>query len=77
MIKEIKVMSTEQLSHLYGAFDQLGFAHRYSEELGEFDIKIGEQWFTFYVDHDVMKDEQDDRSWAEDAAMVADYYWRQ
>jgi len=74
---EVKVMSSEQLYNLYKAFDDLGFAHRYSEELGEFDIKMGEKWFTFYVDHDVLKDEQEDQRWAADAEMVADYYWRQ
>ena len=74
---DIKVMSSDQLYNLYEVFAELGFAHRYSAELGEFDIKIGEQWVTFYVDHDVLADEKDAAYWREDADMVADYYGRQ
>ena len=77
MSNSVKVQSTEVLRRLYDAFEDLGMVHRYSEELGEFDINSGGNWMTFYVDPKVLKEEEEDRRWAEDADAVADYYWRQ
>lgn len=74
---DVKVQSREVLERLYEVFDELGMVHRYSAELGEIDVKIQDDWLNFYLDPDVMKDEQEDQRWADDATMVADYYWRQ
>lgn len=74
---DVKVQSREVLERLYEVFDELGMVHRYSAELGEIDVKIENDWLNFYLDPDVMKDEQEDQRWADDATMVADYYWRQ
>lgn len=74
---EIEVKSSEVLRRLFMALDDLGFAHRYSEDLGEFDIKIGDKWFTFYVDKRVLDEERAHDEAFEDAARVAEYYWRQ
>lgn len=73
----IQVPSSESLNKLYEAFDGLGMVHRYSEALGEFDVKMDDKWFTFYVDEDVLREEREDEAWAEDAYAVADFYWRQ
>lgn len=74
---DIKVQSREVLERLYEVFDELGMAHRYSAELGEIDVKVEDDWLNFYLDPEVMKDEEIDRRWQEDADAVADYYWRQ
>lgn len=74
---DIKVQSSEVLTRLYEVFDELGMIHRYSTVLGEFDVKVGEEWLTFYVDPDVLKEEREDQAWAEDAYAVADSYWRE
>lgn len=76
-VSEAMVYSSEHLRKLFEAFDELGLTHRYSEELGEFDVKMGEHWLTFYVDPKVLADEREDVRWAVDAEQVADYYWRQ
>jgi len=74
---EIEVKSSEVLRQLFMSFDDFGFAHRYSEDLGEFDIKVGDKWFTFYVNKRVLDEERAHDEAFEDAARVADYYWRQ
>lgn len=74
---DVKVQSREVLERLYEVFDELGMAHRYSSELGEIDVKVGDDWLNFYLDPDVMKDEEIDKMWSEDADRVADMYWRQ
>lgn len=76
-IINIEVPSSDSLRKLFEAFDDLGFAHRFTEELGEFDVNMGGEWFMFYVNRDVLKDEQEDQRWAADAEAVAEYYWRQ
>lgn len=76
-MSDIMVQSSEQLRKLFNAFDDMGFAHRYSEELGEFDVKLGNVWFTFHVDSEVMKQQKENEYWSRDASQVADYYWRQ
>lgn len=73
----VKVQSTEALVKLYEAFDDLGLVHRYSEPLGEFDVKTGDTWVCFYVDPIARKEEREDQAWADDAYAVADSYWRQ
>lgn len=76
-ITNIELPSTEVLTKLFWAFDELGFTHRYSLELGEFDVKIGEQWFMFYVDRRALDEERAHDEAFEDAQRVAEYYWRQ
>lgn len=73
----IMVQSSEALNKLYDAFEDLGLVHRYSEELGEFDVKTGDTWVCFYVDPLVLQEEHDAEAWAQDAYAVADTYWRQ
>ena len=77
MNETVIVQSSAQLAKLFNAFDDLGFAHRYESELGEFDVKIGDRWVLFQVDPKVMQDERDSDRWAADAYAVADYFWRQ
>jgi len=77
MNETVIVQSSAQLAKLFNAFDDMGFAHRYSEELGEFDIKIGNRWVLFQVDPQVMEEERDSERWAADAYAVAETYWRQ
>jgi uncharacterized protein YutD len=77
MNETVIVQSSAQLEKLFNAFDDMGFAHRYSEELGEFDIKIGNRWVLFQVDAQVMEEERDSERWAADAYAVAETYWRQ
>lgn len=73
----IMVQSSEQLDKLYDAFEDLGLVHRYSAELGEFDVKTGDTWITFYVDHRVLDEERAEDEAFADAQRVADTYWRQ
>ena len=91
MNTSIMVQSSKVLSDLYEAFDQLGLVHRYSDELGEFDVNLNarkqldarhkivpeDNWVMFYVDPNVLAEERAEDSWAEDAYAVADGYWRQ
>lgn len=76
-ITNIEVPDSDVLRKLFEAFDELGFAHRFSEELGEFDVNIGGEWFMFYVNKRAMDDERAEREAFEDAQRVAEYYWRQ
>lgn len=71
------VQSSEQLEKLFKAFDDLGFAHRYESELGEFDIKIGDRWVLFQVDAKAIEEERDSERWTADAYAVAETHWRQ
>ena len=76
-MKTIEVPDSDVLRKLFEAFDELGFTHRFSEELGEFDVKMSGEWLTFYVDQRVLDDERVEREAFEDARRVAEYYWRQ
>ena len=67
----IEVPDSDVLRKLFDAFDDLGFTHRFSEELGEFDVKMGGEWFMFYVNQRVMDDEHAEREAFEDAQRVA------
>lgn len=74
---ECEIDSSSTLYKMYELFDELGFAKRYSEELGELEVAIHGEWLLFFVAERALKDEQEYKRWAEDAEMVAEGYWRQ
>ena len=74
---EIKIDSSDTLYKLYQAFDDIGFAHRYSRELGELEVSIHGDWLLFYVDRRVMDDELALDAAFEDAERIAETYWRE
>lgn len=76
-MSSIMVQSSDVLRKLLEAFEELGMVHRFSEELGEFDVKLNDTWVCFYVDPQAMQEERDAEAWAQDAYAVADGYWRQ
>lgn len=77
-MKAIEVLSMEQLEVMYKAFEEIGLPHRYSEEMGEFEVKLGDsEWLMFFVDPDVLAEEREAQAWVEDSYAVAETYWRQ
>jgi len=74
---ECEVGSSETLYKMYELFDELGYARRYSEEMGELEICVHGHWILFMVSERAFKDEKEYKRWAEDAELVAEGLWRQ
>ena len=74
---EIKVQSPEILATLYTTIDELGLSHDYSLENGELNVKFGEAWVSFYLDHRIMEEMKLEDEAFEDAQRIAEGYWRQ
>lgn len=73
----IKVQSSDVLTRLYEVFDELGMVHRFSEELGEFEVKSGDTWFSFFVDPDVLREEREEQDWLESSYREAEMFWNE